>query len=116
MKKLFYLFLLAAILVLLSRFRYATYAPGEGPYAAQVAPNTATRVDRLTGDIDAQESSGTWRTIGNTRSALAFEQPVDPSAAAAPPSARDNRRLRDQKRYSVETTQDAVEAATAAGH
>lgn len=112
MKKLFFLLLLGLFVYFVWPTRYAQYAPGEGPYAAQVAPETPTRVDRFTGDVTGQDPSGAWRPLGNVNIAPAFEQPaVDPNATRRP-SIRHNQEVADQQRRSVGQTQEAVDAAT----
>jgi len=110
MKKLLVLILLGLAAYFVWPTRYAQYAPGEGPHAAEV--DTPTRVDRFTGEIEAQTASGAWQPIGHVRKATAFEQPaVDPNATRRP-SAVHHQEVRDTQLHSVEQTQKAVDAAT----
>lgn len=112
MKKLFFLILLGLFAFFVWPTRYTHYAPGEGAYAAQVAPDAPTRVDRFTGEVTGQDPSGAWLPLGNVNIAPPFEKPaVDPNAMQRP-SARHNQQVRDQQRRSVEQTQEAVNAAT----
>ena len=112
MKKLFFLILLGLFAYFVWPTRYTHYAPGEGSYAAQVAPDAPTRVDRFTGEVTGQGPSGAWLPLGNVNIAPAFEQPaVDPNATRRP-SAQHNQQVVDQQRRSVGQTQEAVDAAT----
>ena len=110
MKKLLLIIVIGFVAYFIWPARYAVYGPGEGPYANQV--EAPTRIDRITGDVAKLTPSGGWETIGNTRTATAFEQPaVDPNATRRP-SARHNEEVADQHRRSLEGTQKAVDAAT----
>ena len=112
MKKLFFLILLGLFAYFVWPTRYQHYAPGESPHTTEAVSEAPTRVDRLTGDIAVQETSGAWRTVGNKRRALAFEQPaVDPNATRRP-SALHRQEVADQHQRSVQQTQNAVQAAT----
>jgi hypothetical protein len=112
MKKLLLLLLVGLFATFVWPTRYEQYAPGESPYAEQVGDDAPVRVNRLTGDITVQDASGAWRTVGNTRKALAFERPVVDPNATRRPSARHHQDVADQQRRSVEQTQQAVEDAT----
>ena len=112
MKKLFFVILLGLFASFVWPTRYAQYAPGEGPYAAEVAPDTPTRVDRFTGEVTGQDASGDWVPLGNVNIAPAFEQPAADPNAMQRPSARHNQQVVDQQRRSVGQTQEAVNAAT----
>lgn len=110
MKKLLVVILIGFVAYFIWPTRYAIYAPGEGPFGAQV--DAPTRVDRLTGDGAMLTRTGAWQPLGNARKATAFEQPaIDPNANRRP-SARRNQEVRDQQQQSVEGTQRAVDAAT----
>ena len=112
MKKLFFLILLGLFAFFVWPTRYAHYAPGEGPYAAGIAPDTPTRVDRFTGEVTGRDLSGDWVALGNINIAPAFEQPAfDPNATRGA-SARHNMQVRDQQQRSIGQTQEAVNAAT----
>lgn len=112
MKKLLLLLLIGLFAYFVWPTRYEQYAPGESPYTERVDNDAPVRVDRLTGDITAQEPSGAWRTVGNTRKALAFERPVVDPNATRRPSARHHQEVADQQRRSIQQTQQAVEDAT----
>lgn len=111
-------FLILIVVGLLAYFvwptPYETYAAGEGPYTRQV-PDTPTRVNRFTGDIERQVGEDTWEHIGDKRRALSFQAPADQSSARTPSpqqSHRHNQEVVDQQRQSIESTQRAVDAAT----
>lgn len=111
---------LLLVLVLVSLFavfvwptRYQQFEPGEGPYTIQ-APDAATRIDRITGDIALLDPSGQWTVIGNERKALAFQRPdVDPNAMHRQ-KGNPNQQAVDERRHAVQHTQQAVDAATQA--
>ncbi len=109
MKKLLVVIILGFIAYFVWPARYAVYPAGQGPYATDV--ETPTRVDRLTGDVAMLTPHGGWQSIGNTRKATAFEQPVDPNANQRP-SMHHNEEVRDQHQRSLQGTQEAVDAAT----
>ena len=112
MKKLLFLILLGLVAYFVWPTRYALYAPGEGPFAAEV--DAPTRIDRLSGNAWVMTRTGTWQPIETARNTNtgAFERPaVDPNATRRP-SALHNQQVRDQQLRSVENTQAAVDAAT----
>lgn len=110
MKKLLIVIVIGFVAYFIWPTRYAVYAPGEGPYGAQV--DAPTRVDRLTGEGAMLTQTGAWKPLGNTRKATAFEQPaVDPNATRRPSNVH-NQQVRAQQQQSVQSTQQAVDAAT----
>ncbi len=110
MKKLLIVIVIGFVAYFIWPTRYAVYAPGEGPFGAQV--DGPTRVDRLTGEGAMLTRSGAWKPLGNTRKATAFEQPaIDPNANRRPSNLH-NQQVRDQQHQSIESTQKAVDAAT----
>lgn len=111
MRILLLLTLLALFALFIWPTRYKTYAPGEGPHVIH-APASPTRVDRLTGIVEAQDDDGTWQRVDLALDAPAFAvPPVDPNATAGP-SLKHNEQVVDQGRQSVENTQRAVQEAT----
>ena len=110
MKKLLLVILIGFVAYFIWPTRYALYASGEGPYAAEV--EAPTRMDRLTGAVSVLTRSGAWKPLGNARKATAFEQPaIDPNANRRPSALR-NQEVRDTQQQSIEGTQKAVDAAT----
>ena len=110
MKKLLFLILIGLAAYFVWPTRYALYAPGEGPFAAEV--DAPTRIDRLSGNAWVMTQAGAWQPIETARNTGAFERPaVDPHATRRP-SAPHNQHVRDQQLRSVENTQAAVDAAT----
>ena len=110
MKKLLVLILLGLVAYFVWPTRYALYAPGEGPHAAEV--DAPTRIDRLTGDTWVMTPTGAWQPIEKARNTGAFERPaVDPNANRRPSEVH-NQQVRDQQLHSVQSTQAAVDAAT----
>ena len=108
MKKLIALLLFALFTIFVWPTRYKHYEAGESPYAAQIGSDASVRVDRITGEIETQNASGQWLSVGNARKAVAFERPaVDPNATRRP-SLEDNERVVNQQRRSIESTQEAV--------
>jgi len=69
--KKFLLFILTAVLVAVFVWptRYKNYEVGEGPYAAQ-AGALPTRVDRTTGAVYVQATSGEWEPLKGARPEL----------------------------------------------
>ena len=96
--------------------RYQQYGPGEIPYDVRVTPKQATRVDRLTGDIEALQASGEWRKVGNSRKALAFQTPDANPNAIHRPAQRNAGSAVDQQERSIQRTQKAVDSATKGGN
>ena len=94
MKKLLFLILIGLVAYFVWPTRYALYAPGEGPFAAEV--DAPTRIDRLSGNAWVMTQSGAWQPLETARNTGAFERPaVDPNATRRP-SALHNQQVRDQ--------------------
>lgn len=107
------LLLALVVLVLVAVFvwptRYQTFAPGDGPHAAEVPAGTATRVDRFSGALQAQQPDGAWVPSGQARTALPFAAPpVDPNARRGPSQAH-NESIYDAQQQNAARTQQSVE-------
>ena len=108
MRLLFALAILVLVAVFVWPTRYQTFAPDEGPHAAEVPAGTATRVDRFTGALQAQQTDGAWVPIGQARTALPFAvPPVDPNARRGPSRAHDES-IYDAQQQNAARTQQAV--------
>jgi hypothetical protein len=105
MKKLFVLLVLAAAFAyFVWPTRYQEYKPGEGPHSEQT--HLATRVDRLSGDVQAQESTGAWKDLSELGPREHVPNPV------TSPYTRADLSSGQQKQNEIHATQSAIDAAT----
>ena len=113
MKKFFlFLIVVGVVAVYVWPTRYQHYPAGENPHNVQVLATEATRVDRITGDIEAETAPGEWMKVGNSRKALAFQNPsANPNAVHKPERVYDNSTA-NQQQNAYEKTQKQMEAAT----
>jgi len=86
--------------------QYKEYAAGEGPYADQIG-KTASRVDRISGEVFIKTGSDEWREVPVRRPDL-----LRPDITGPTPSPKVDHGVVQQQQNTINSMQETTDAAT----
>ena len=111
-KLLLLLVLLVSAAIFIWPTRYREFAVGEGPYAEQAGP-LRSRVDRLSGAVQAFSTSGEWKALTGARPELLRPDITGPAVETRVDTSPAQEQGRSIERMQEQT--NAMEAAARTG-